>query len=158
MTGFVYAIQSGDSVKIGWAKDPARRLSELNVGSPEKHILLGAARGTKSHEAEMHALCKDEHLRGEWFRKGRIVSLFIAHLPAFSPPVRAKGFSALDNYLAEKKITQTEFAALAGVTQSQISKLRSGKANPSFALLRRIEALTGGRIKPNDFLGNGSAR
>lgn len=34
MTGFIYAIASGDAVKIGYAKDPHRRLSELNVGAP----------------------------------------------------------------------------------------------------------------------------
>lgn len=34
MTGFVYAIASGEAVKIGYAKDPLLRLSELNVGSP----------------------------------------------------------------------------------------------------------------------------
>lgn len=85
MTGYVYAVQSGDAVKIGWAKDPVRRLAELNVGSPERHLLLGFARGTKEHERELHKLCAKERIRGEWFRKGRVVSLFLDHLPP--PPV-----------------------------------------------------------------------
>ena len=51
--GFVYAIESGDAVKIGYARDPVRRLSELNVGSPGSHRLLGFIEGTKDQEREL---------------------------------------------------------------------------------------------------------
>jgi hypothetical protein len=83
MTGFVYAIESGGAVKIGFAQDPLRRLAELNVGSPGRHRLLGFIEGTKSHERELHTLFRPAHVRGEWFRKNKAVRAFLSMLPPF---------------------------------------------------------------------------
>jgi hypothetical protein len=55
MSGFCYAIESGDAVKIGWARNPVRRLSELNVGSPGTHRLLGFIESTKAKHWRRHS-------------------------------------------------------------------------------------------------------
>jgi hypothetical protein len=81
MTGFVYAIESGDAVKIGWARDPRKRLSELNVGSPTEHKLLGFIEGTQARERELHSEFRHHRIRGEWFRKAGPVLEFVANLP-----------------------------------------------------------------------------
>jgi hypothetical protein len=85
MTGFVYAIQADDAVKIGWASDPVRRLSELNVGSPNKHRLIGFVAATKSQERELHLLLSRWRIRGEWFRLVDAVEHFAKLLPVPSP-------------------------------------------------------------------------
>ena len=68
MTGFVYAITNGrNAVKIGWAKEPLRRLAELNVASPDPLSLVGYASGGKQHERALQHLLRKHNIKGEWF-------------------------------------------------------------------------------------------
>lgn len=59
--------------KIGRASDPQRRLSELQVGSPLKLVLIGTIRcQSQRHSAQieraMHARYRHQLRHGEWFR------------------------------------------------------------------------------------------
>jgi hypothetical protein len=83
MTGFVYFIEraDGDAVKIGWSETPRARCANLSVGNPKPHKLLGYVPGTKEHEREVHEICSNQRIRGEWFRKEGHVLLFLDHLP-----------------------------------------------------------------------------
>lgn len=81
MSGFVYAIECGDAVKIGYAIDPIRRLGQLNVGTAVEHQLIGCARGDQSHEKEIHILLMPWRIRGEWFAKAGLVLKFLSLLP-----------------------------------------------------------------------------
>jgi hypothetical protein len=158
MTGYVYAIESGDSVKIGWAKDPLRRLAELNVGSPGTHRLIGFARGGKDHERQIHRLCASERIRGEWFAKGRVVSLFLEHLPAYRPEKiaicanRASNGLKLDQFLAEKDMSRADFAKAIGVSEVSVTRYIGGTRLPQPAIMARIAVVTDGAVTPNDFL------
>lgn len=62
-TGWVYFIQRGDRVKIGWTGWPANRFKQLRPDA-----VLALVQGSRRDEALAHALF--EHLRvdGEWFR------------------------------------------------------------------------------------------
>ena len=65
-------------------------------------------------------------------------------------PVFKKEFDALEpeyqiveailKARAEKSLTQKELSAACGITQSDISKLENGTANPSLRTLKRIAA------------------
>lgn len=121
--GYVYAIESGDAVKIGFAHDPVRRLAELNVGSPGTHRLLGYARGTKEHERELHRMACGERIRGEWFRKGRVISLFLAHLPPYVPKAPcevAPDKEAFRNVVVKLR-SQAELSRLTGRPQTTVA-------------------------------------
>ena len=61
----------------------------------------------------------------------------------------------LQDYLEETGLTQTEFAILAKTTQSTVSKYLNGRLMPRRAQLRRIAALTHGKVTANDFMGSG---
>jgi hypothetical protein len=65
----VYVIQAAESgrIKIGVARDPYRRLAELQVGSPEQLELIGVAPGGRKRELELHAELRHDRLHGEWF-------------------------------------------------------------------------------------------
>lgn len=86
MSGFVYAIASGDAVKIGWASDPLRRLSELQVGHATTIELIGYAPGSKDDERALHRKCASERIRGEWFSRGPVVSEVLSTV-AFQSPI-----------------------------------------------------------------------
>ena len=58
----------------------------------------------------------------------------------------------LDAYLSEKRVTEMKLAALAGCSQSTISKIRRGNANPTADMLRRICIATGGLVTVADLL------
>lgn len=70
--GRVYFIQAilGGPVKVGWATDLPRRLSELQVGSPVVLGLLGQFAGTKADEETLHGQLRALHSHGEWFIPG----------------------------------------------------------------------------------------
>ena len=54
-------------MKIGWARSVAKRLGELQIGSPVKLRLLLAMPGSRAREAELHERFAHARLRGEWF-------------------------------------------------------------------------------------------
>ncbi len=54
----------------------------------------------------------------------------------------------LQNYLKENSLTQTQFAFIINVKQSQISEWLNGKAKPAYHMLKQIVKKTG---VPADF-------
>lgn len=57
----------------------------------------------------------------------------------------------LIQYLKRSRLTQEAFAASLGVSQATISRIILQQAKPSLALAVRIEAATGGAVRPSDF-------
>lgn len=73
---FVYFIQSGDFVKVGWSKQPELRVDQIRRGGralrptgglPEDPKLLAYYPGTMSDEADLHRQFQSTHDQGEWF-------------------------------------------------------------------------------------------
>jgi hypothetical protein len=67
--GYVYFIQAdiGGPVKIGWAKDPAKRCRDLQTGSPHRLVVRAFIPGTIGDEARLHRQFRSSRLEGEWF-------------------------------------------------------------------------------------------
>lgn len=87
--GFIYAIQSGDLVKIGHSKNPEGRLSKINSDTSAPCRLIGYIPGTRADEDELHRRFARLRAHSEWFRKSGIVEEFLATVPAPKPKVRA---------------------------------------------------------------------
>lgn len=70
--GCIYFVQGENSqrIKIGFSKDPVKRIAALATGCPEPIKVLGAIDGSQAGERALHL--KFAHLRvvGEWFRNG----------------------------------------------------------------------------------------
>ena len=75
---YVYFIKSGNydqsPIKIGVTGDVPKRLSDLQVGNPEELTVLAAIKVLgEDHaywiERNLHKFFKEDHIRGEWFRK-----------------------------------------------------------------------------------------
>lgn len=66
--GWIYFIQAGDFVKIGYATNIKVRIKGLETGSPVELVLLRQERGNMDDEARYHKQFADLHVRGEWFR------------------------------------------------------------------------------------------
>jgi hypothetical protein len=71
--GFIYFIRAiqgprhSARVKIGWTRDPRKRLKDLQTGSPVELYLIGAIPGGREDERAMHERFALSRMHGEWF-------------------------------------------------------------------------------------------
>jgi hypothetical protein len=74
MTGYIYSISAGDFVKIGYSKDPTRRLKQIATGCPTEPKIIAMCKGTLKQEKTIHALLSGLvcHSSGEWYEKSGI--------------------------------------------------------------------------------------
>ena len=79
--------------KVGISSNPERRIKELNVGNPEKLILVHSYHATESgykSESIAHAILEKTRIRGEWFGSDTDLSL----LPNYSAKCTASSGNA----------------------------------------------------------------
>mgnify|MGYP003402269466 CR=1 FL=1 len=55
-------------MKIGFSKDPARRLRGLQTGCPYRLRILFTIPGSKELEAHLHTVYHNYRINGEWFQ------------------------------------------------------------------------------------------
>jgi len=69
--GWVYWI-GGDTgpIKIGWSKEPEKRLKQFQPGSPIELKVIHRVAGTYNDERRLHNELSNERLHGEWFERG----------------------------------------------------------------------------------------
>lgn len=71
-THYVYAIDDGHYVKIGYSLDPEKRLADLQVACPSELRLSAKIECQRQSQAkrlekQIHRACRQHHIRGEWF-------------------------------------------------------------------------------------------
>ena len=59
----------------------------------------------------------------------------------------------LQKYIESKKLTQSDFAKLLGVSQATVSRYLEGVVIPSAKIMAEIVKITNGAVTPNDFYG-----
>lgn len=67
--GYVYFMQMGEFIKIGWSTWPESRRAALQTSNPYDIIILGAYPGDKENEDALHRLFAHAQHRNEWFQK-----------------------------------------------------------------------------------------
>jgi hypothetical protein len=65
--GFIYFISNGSSVKVGFSKQPERRLSDLQTAHNKKLELLETIKAEHKIEKMFHTKNKHIALSGEWY-------------------------------------------------------------------------------------------
>ena len=65
--GYIYFLTDGEAIKIGFAKDPVSRLSELQVSHHFELVILATIASPKYREKILHQRFQKHHIRGEWF-------------------------------------------------------------------------------------------
>jgi len=85
MSGFVYAIESGDIVKIGWSHKPLDRLHQIRTTAPNCRLLGVRQARSQSYERAYHLIFSEWQEKGEWFRKEGEVKDFLKHLQPYNP-------------------------------------------------------------------------
>jgi len=79
--GYVYFIRASMTryVKIGFSKNPAKRLKAIQTSSPDTVELLVAVPGTMQDERALHRAYADRRIEGEWFDPSPHMQNFINH-------------------------------------------------------------------------------
>jgi predicted GIY-YIG superfamily endonuclease len=70
MMGYVYFISnsSNTGIKIGYSKNPNRRLGQLQTGNPEKLEIIYLLEGTKDTEKYFHRYFSNAYnIKNEWY-------------------------------------------------------------------------------------------
>lgn len=68
--GSVYFIGDalgGDTIKIGWSRDPVTRIQQLQVGNPSPLKFIGCVAANRLIEPALHQLFALSYVTGEWF-------------------------------------------------------------------------------------------
>jgi hypothetical protein len=71
--GWVYFIQCGDAIKIGFSMNVGRRFLGLQASNPAKLVFLAAFPGTLNDEFKMQSIFRHHHVRGEWFEAEPVI-------------------------------------------------------------------------------------
>jgi hypothetical protein len=77
--GYIYFIgeKGGNTIKIGYSKNPWARVKDFQIGSPVKLSVIATVRTTEISEVHVHDLFKDQNIGGEWYRISDEISLII---------------------------------------------------------------------------------
>jgi predicted GIY-YIG superfamily endonuclease len=85
---FVYAIYcpNKNEVKIGYATDPLKRLSQLQTGTTDRLDLLYTFVGGLVEEKKIHERLKSHRISGEWFKyNSHVIAVILEFLAASHP-------------------------------------------------------------------------
>jgi hypothetical protein len=159
MTGYVYAMRSEDIVKIGWSRDPEKRLSKVNSDTPTTVQLVGYVAATIAQEAELHRLFAPWRMSNEWYRLVGPVAAFVTLLP---PRPKAGGRqlkdvsarSALSAWRLKSGLTLEQAGELLGITKSHMCGIESGARKIGPIKAAEVSFITGvpaSELRPDVF-------
>jgi hypothetical protein len=78
--------EAADLVKIGYSKDPWRRLNKIQSDCPREVVIAMVIDGDRAAERGLHERFADEHVRGEWFRWSGPVADHVSALSGMARP------------------------------------------------------------------------
>jgi len=155
MNGFVYAILGGNGlVKIGFSRDPFRRLNELRTDCSAHAHLVGMIAATRQQEREVHKLLAAWRHHREWFHDSGPVAVFVSMLPRPQPRIvvtNTDGWHPLAKWLFHANMTQGQAAKAMGITQGRVSQIVQGQW-PSQKTAAKIARLTNHQVMPGDYV------
>lgn len=150
MSGFIYAIGAANGlVKVGFTTNLKARLSHLRANNAEELDPIGHIKAEKEQERRLHYILYPEHVRGEWFRRGPVVSKFLCILDPWMDRPRKPRSKYWDR--SETGTKPSAFAAEIGVAPSTITRIIRGERSPGLNLVMIIQRATGNKVCAEDW-------
>ena len=151
MNGYVYFIRCQDRVKIGFSKDPHKRLTKINADAPYPCELIGAADAALHAEDEIHRQFSSARVHSEWFSFTDEIARFVARVNVLKPLAGSGKFDRADiagmpplkAWRYRNRMTQQEAAAALSVTAGFLSRVESGNYRFSPEKLPIVSRVTG---------------
>lgn len=146
----IYFIVSAatQSVKIGRARHPGKRLVDLQVGNADRLHLRAVIAGGEREELSFHTRFRRYRLRGEWFSLAGDLADFVQSLPV---AMEEKPIMTLDekvvgtihpdtvrDAILRSVIPKAELARRAGVHPNTLAKVESPDWSPRWKTLEAL--------------------
>lgn len=148
MTGYIYAIDAGELVKIGWSREPSRRFTKVRSDNPFAKRVIGWLPASADDESELHERLSPHRVRNEWYRREGLVCEFINTLPPLPSKEKTHGKNRPGNLIRTRRfalgLTTTQVAEAIGLSQATVSRVERGNMDPSIETLRRLCRFFGG--------------
>lgn len=156
MSGYVYFIRCQDRVKIGFSKDPRRRLTKINADAPYPCDLIGAADAALHPEREIHQRFAALRVHSEWFSLSDEIARFIERVNVIDPLVSGDKFDRanvsemppLKAWRYRNRMTQQDAASALNITAGFLSRVESGDYRFSTDKIAEVSRVTG--IPPHE--------
>ena len=115
--GSVYAICSGDAIKIGFTtQSPQSRLEACQTGNAQELGLAAAVDGNQDAEYRLHQILSNFRIRGEWFRSEGPVKAAVGLMKVFDTADEVMGLlrpmTGISEFANENKDLHEQVAAL----------------------------------------------
>lgn len=148
MTGFVYAVECGGRIKLGYSQLPDKRFSKIASDAPFPCTLLGYWPGSVADELDIQTKFNALRVHGEWFASTENLLEFIAdHVCSPSQKVGRFDFrdddSALAKWRKAQGKTMESFADAMNVTRATWSRWELGRVAIPTQKLSKLMAMTG---------------
>lgn len=161
MTGYVYAVECGGRIKIGFSEDPQRRFNKIASDAPFPCELLGYWPGSVSDELAFHEQFKAVRVHGEWFAVTESLLAAVSDhvIPVENSTARYaihEGDSVLAVWRKTQRIRGEEIAGKLGITRCTWSRWETGSHKVQPERCPQIELITGiprEQIRPDIYLG-----
>lgn len=136
--GYIYAVECGGRIKIGFSKKPVKRVSSLATGAPFECKLLGYWPGTVEQECELHQRFAAHRVHREWFEKTDEIIAFIA-----GPNMPEPAATPLAKWRKQRGLTAAQAGRLVGATQAAWTRWENGLRTMRPQMVRKLMELTG---------------
>lgn len=111
---YIYLMESAGLLKVGWSDNPARRISELQPGSPLPIRLIHAvpcpSYCVTRVEAAAHRALAAFHIRGEWHDVDMLLAVSAIHDALAAHKVKVLTTQEVGAHLAKRYVDQQEGA------------------------------------------------
>lgn len=148
-SGYVYAVECGERIKLGFSENPDRRFNKIASDAPYPCSMLGYWPASKADELDIHSKFSGIRVHGEWFLSTQDLLQFISDnaMTVVSPTDKRFEITEDDTALARWRKSQKKpakhFCGPFGVTQATWSRWETGRLNVNTTKLKRLMALTG---------------
>ena len=152
MSVYIIEAEKSGAVKIGFAKDIAKRLLEIQPHCPLRCVVIRTIIGGRSEEGWLHRHFRHRRIRSEWF-------LFCEEMLTVTPPyltTKPRCFYAgmkIKAFLEMRQLSVALAARECGLEYEAFRLYAAGKRIPRPEAMAKIADWSGGAVGPDDFYG-----
>jgi hypothetical protein len=152
LNGFIYFLQLGPYVKIGFSRRPIDRAHEVTASHPEAK-LMGCIPARQRQERILHSQFAHLRSKGEWFRADEEIERLIKTSrppPRAKPPLHptvTKFLASINAFMALRGMTQSKFGRSAVGDPLFVFEVCNGRA-PTLRTVERVEKFMAGANNP----------
>ncbi|MHA6684466.1 Cro/CI family transcriptional regulator [Mesorhizobium sp. A556] len=150
MMGFVYAVECGQRIKIGFSNQPELRFSKIASDAPFPCRLLGYWRGSRADEIAVHRKFSELRVHGEWFASTETLLDFITGMRVDTPPMRSSAQPVEFCGVLVPRGTKSRLAEALNITPGAIAQWK--QVPPDRAIdVERVTGISRHLLRPDVF-------